>query len=419
MTDLFTNAARFLDLDGWHREADALRSGATVQRIDRSADGFRPFWAVLGHGAVLEVERRSDVFKNEPDTFLARSVDLERQRAAGAAFRTLVQMDAPDHPKYRGLTNDWFKPSSLGRLQGRLEILCAQMMRTLEAKGGTCDFATDIAVWFPLAVILAILGLPESDYPRMLQLTQEFFGTAPRTPSTASAAPSAATTTRRDDAMAAMADLYRYFLELTEARRAEPTDDLATLIANGRIDDHALPDRETISYYVIVATAGHDTTSSAISGGLAALLAHPEQLARLQREPALLNRAVDEMIRWSSPARHFMRTAQEDTSIDGIEVKAGDWIYLSYLAANRDPLVFADPHRFDITRPNADRHLAFGFGAHFCLGAQLARMEMRTLFGHLLPRLEHLSADGPADYTKTIVVGGVRSLPIRYSLKPA
>jgi cytochrome P450 len=147
VTDLFTSSRRFLDLERWHREADALRSVSPVHLIDRSEDGFRPFWAVLSHAAVIEVERRPDVFTNEPDTFLARTADLQRQKAAGAAFRTLVQMDAPDHPKYRRLTADWFKPGRLGALQGRLDELSAQMMAKMDAFDGECDFATDIAVW--------------------------------------------------------------------------------------------------------------------------------------------------------------------------------------------------------------------------------------------------------------------------------
>jgi cytochrome P450 len=179
-----------------------------------------------------------------------------------------------------------------------------------------------------------------------------------------------------------------------------------------------MPDVETVSYYVIVATAGHDTTSSSITGGLQALVEHPSELARMQADPTLLNSACDEMIRWVSPARHFMRTVVEDTEIAGTSVRKGDWVYLSYLAANRDPAVFEHPHRFDVGRPNADKHLAFGFGAHFCLGAQLARMEMRTVFRYLVPALAHVELAGVPQQSKTIVVGGTTSLPIRYQLHP-
>jgi cytochrome P450 len=405
-SDLFTNPKRFADLDAWHREADALRSAGPIHRIDRTDEGFRPFHVVLSHAAVMEVERQPELFTNHPDVALGRTKDLERQRAAGAGMRTLVHMDAPDHPKYRKLTADWFKPGNLGRLQPRLDQLSAQTIDRMIGLDGTCDFANDVAVWYPLQVILAILGLPESDYGPMLELTQEFFGSGT----------SSKGKRGMDEVIAAVQDMFAYFLRTAESRRANPTSDLATVIANGLIDGTQIPDRETISYYIIVATAGHDTTSSSISGGLQALIEHPKQLALLKANPALLNSAVDEMIRYVSPARHFMRTAQADTTIAGFTVHKGDWIYLSYLAANRDPELFADPHAFDITRANADKHLAFGFGAHFCLGAQLARMELRTLFRDLIPRLERIELAEPPTSTATTVVGGPKTLRINYTI---
>jgi cytochrome P450 len=406
VTDLFTNHLRFADLNDWHREVDALRASGPVHRVEQ--DGFTPFWAVIGHDAVMGVERQHDLFTNEPVAVLGRAADIERSRASGAIIRSLVQMDAPDHPKYRRLTADWFKPGSLGRLQGRLDELSAQLLARMEELDGRCDFSKDIAVWYPLQVILAILGLPEQDYGRMLKLTQELFG--------ASDDELGRGNQSLDDLIAVIMDFYQYFMGVTADRRANPRDDLATLIANGRIDDQQMPDVETVSYYVIVATAGHDTTSSSMAGGLQALIEHPEQLARLKADPSLLNTAVEEMIRWTSPVRHFMRTAQADTEIAGQPIAKGDWVYLSYLAANRDPALFDDPHRFDVGRTNADRHLAFGFGAHFCLGAQLARMELRTVFRDLLPRLEHVELAGTPTTMKTTFVGGPKSLPISYRL---
>ena len=154
-----------------------------------------------------------------------------------------------------------------------------------------------------------------------------------------------------------------------------------------------------------------------MAGGLHALAGHPEQLERLQTNPDLLENGVEEILRWTSPVRHFMRTAQEDSEIAGQQVKAGDWIYLSYLAANLDPKVFEDPLRFDISRQDADRQIAFGYGVHFCLGSHLARMELRSLFSHVVPRLASLELGGPAPASKTLFVGGLKSVPIRYALK--
>jgi len=177
-----------------------------------------------------------------------------------------------------------------------------------------------------------------------------------------------------------------------------------------------MPDLETLGYYIIVATAGHDTTSSAMSGGMQALIDNPEQFELLKAKPELLNNAVEEMIRWTAPVRHFMRTATADTEVAGQQVKKGDWLYLSYKAANLDPKVFDDPLRFDIERSNADRNISFGYGMHFCLGAQLARNEIRSLFGTLIPRIESIALGGTPSTMKTTFVGGHKSLPISYTL---
>jgi cytochrome P450 len=171
-----------------------------------------------------------------------------------------------------------------------------------------------------------------------------------------------------------------------------------------------------MGYYVIIATAGHDTTAAAMAGGLRALAENPDQLRLLRDNLDLLPNAVDEMIRWTAPVRHFMRTAQVDTEIAGVEIAKGDWLYLSYLAGNLDPAVFESPLRFDVSRHNADRHIAFGYGIHFCLGAQLARMELRSLFTQLVPRLESLELAGEPQTAKTTFVGGHKTVPIRYSL---
>jgi cytochrome P450 len=408
VTDLFTNPDRYADLDAWHREADDLRKTGTVHRIDQSAAGFAPFWAVIGHEQVMTIERQAANFTNAPQSVLGRTEDFEKQAAMGAGLRTLIHMDAPDHPKYRMLTADWFKPSSLARLQERLDELSADVVARMESHGGACDFSCDIAVWYPLQVILAILGLPESDYPRMLKLTQELFGATDDDLGRGKLG--------IDDMIAVILDFYGYFMGVTGERRENPGEDLATMIATGQIDGAPMPDMETVSYYTIVATAGHDTTASAMTGGMQALIEHPEVLAQLQADPSLIPNACDEMIRYTSPVRHFMRTAQVDTEIGGQRIKKGDWLYLSYLAANRDPVMFPNPHTFDPARSNADKHIAFGFGAHFCLGAQLARMELRTVFRDLLPRIKSIELAGKPTSMKTTFVGGPKSLPIRYAL---
>jgi cytochrome P450 len=275
--------------------------------------------------------------------------------------------------------------------------------------GNSCDFAKDIATPLPLNVILAILGLPESDYPRMLQLTQELFGSADeelqRGPSD-------------QDYIAVVSDFFAYFTELTHARRRDPQDDLTSVIANAMIDGQPLTDMQTISYYVIVATAGHDTTSASMAGGMLALIENPSQLQLLKDHPELINSAVEEMIRWVTPVKHFMRTATEDAEVGGTVIRKGESVLLSYPSANRDERAFENPNSFDITR-SPNKHLSFGFGVHYCLGAMLARMELKAFFAELVPRLDSIKLNGDPAFKKTIFVGGLKRLPVSYSVSSA
>lgn len=402
--DIFTDNHRWGDIDDWNATALELHERGGVHRIE--PEGFTPYWAVIDHEALLDIERRDAEFTNEPEAVLTNEAS---KAARDIDIKTLIHMDEPQHGDYRRLTTAWFKPASVRRLDDRLQELSDEALAKLRSFGGECDFATDIALPFPLQVILKILGLPESDYPRMLKLTQELFGGEDPDLQREEVSP--------EVIGQVLMDFYGYFAGITEDRRAHPTDDLASLIANGQIDGGAMPDLETMGYYVIVATAGHDTTSSAMSGGMHALIEHQDQLRLLQEQPDLLNNAVEEMIRWTAPVRHFMRTAQVDTEICGQQIKKGDWLYLSYKAANLDPKVFDDPLRFDITRSNADRNVSFGYGIHFCLGAQLARNELRRLFATLVPQIETIELTAPPTTMKTTFVGGHKTLPIRYTLR--
>jgi cytochrome P450 len=259
---------------------------------------------------------------------------------------------------------------------------------------------------YPLQVILSILGLPESDYGRMLTLTQELFGAADE---------DLARGSQLEDLVAVINDFFVYFSQLTEQRRAEPTEDLASTIANATIEGEPLGVMETISYYVIVATAGHDTTASSMAGGLQVLAENPDELQRLGDDPSLILTAVDEIIRWVTPVKHFMRNCTTPYEIGGVEFGPGDSVLLSYPSANRDEDVYDDPFRFDVGRkPN--KHLAFGFGVHYCLGAMLARMELKALLTELVPRLRSLELAGEPRYMRTLFVGGPKSVPIRYEV---
>jgi len=396
----FQNEAYF------HAAASKLRSDDPVHWVEHP--DFNPFYVLTKHADILDVELHPAEFLNAPRAIMGTKAADENRAMQGHLVKSLVQMDDPEHRLHRNLTADWFLPKNLGKLQGRLDELAERSVQQMVDHGGTCDFASDIAMQYPLYVILAILGLPETDYPRMLRLTQELFGAEDPE------------FKRDDDAMASLiqtvADFVNYFDGITADRHAQPTDDLSSVIANGIIDGQPIGHKEQLGYYIIAATAGHDTTSNSMSGGLQALIENPDQLARLHADPSLMATAVDEMIRWTSPVKHFMRTATVDYDIRGTTVKAGQDVLLSYWSANRDEDVFVDPYTFDVGRtPN--KHLAFGFGIHYCLGAMLARMEMKSLFGALLPRLQHIELAGEPQLTRSTFVSGLKHLPIRYELR--
>ena len=216
--------------------------------------------------------------------------------------------------------------------------------------------------------------------------------------------------------LAVLMDFFAYFSALTASRRETPTDDLASAIANAKINGEPLSDMDTLSYYVIVASAGHDTTSAGIAGGMRALLENPDQLARLQADPSLMGTAVEEMIRWVAPVKEFMRTAQADTVVRGVKIAKGESVYLSYVSANHDEDVFTNPDTFDVGR-DPNKHLSFGYGVHFCLGASLARMEMNSFFSELIPRIKSIELAGEPELLATTFVGGLKHLPIRVELK--
>ena len=404
---VFVTPSAYADEEHFHRACAVLRREDPVHLVEH--DNFNPFHAVTRHADVLSVELRNSIFLNEPRPVLGTRADDERTTQNGNLLRTLIHVDGAEHRALRGITSDWFLPKSLQRLEHRLSGLARASVDRMVELGGSCDFARDIAMPLPLNVILAILGLPESDYPRMLKLTQELFGNSDEELRRGSSP---------EDLIAVVQDFFAYFTELTRQRREEPRDDLTSVIANAVIDGQPLTDIQTISYYVIAATAGHDTTSASMAGGLHALIENPDQLALLKSHPEHIATAVDEIIRWVTPVKHFMRRASEDADVGGKTILKGESVLLSYPSANRDETVFESPDRFDVTR-SPNKHLAFGFGVHYCLGALLARMELRALLNELIPRLDHVELAGEPALMKTLFVGGLKRLPIKYSVREA
>ena len=254
--------------------------------------------------------------------------------------RSLVQMDAPDHPKHRKLTQGWFMSKSLAQLEGRIREIARETVDRMLSMEGECDFARDVAFLYPLHVIMEVLGVPAEDEPKMLKLTQELFGS---TDQDLNRTGEAYVTGEREIASVineVVTEFFGYFTALTEDRRACPRNDLSTTIAKGEIDGEPLGPVEAMSYYVLVATAGHDTTSASTASGGWALAERPELLAQVKADPALIPGLVEESVRWETPVKHFMRSPTEDTVFQGQKMSKGDWIMICYPSANRDEKVF-------------------------------------------------------------------------------
>ncbi|THD77113.1 MAG: cytochrome P450 [Phenylobacterium sp.] len=381
-------------------------------------EGVDPFWVATRHADILEISRQNALFHNgdRSPTLTSQEVDRKVREMMGGSphlLRTLIHMDAPDHPKYRVLTQAWFLPQNLRSLEDRIRTIARASVDKMAATGGRCDFVNEVALHFPLHVIMTILGVPEADEPRMLKLTQELFGAADPE------------LTRQDDLnkppeerefdMGVITDFFMYFRALSERKRAEPTDDLASLIANAQVDGQPLSDLEAMSYYIIVATAGHDTTSSSTATAMWELAKNPGELAKLRADPSLIPGLVDESIRWATPVKTFMRTVTEDMEFAGRDLKKNDWLMLCYASGNRDEAVFEDPYAFRVDRkPN--KHLAFGYGAHLCLGQHLAKMEMRILWEELIPRLTSVELAGEPAMSEAVFVNGPKRLPIKFEM---
>ena len=376
-------------------------------------EGYAPFWVVTKHADILDISRNNALFHNGDRettvTDLKGSASI-RQMTGGSPhlIRALVSMDAPEHPQYRMMTQSWFMPANLKKLEQPIRAMARKAIDGLQARGGACEFVGDVALGYPLHVIMEILGVPEADEPLMLKLTQDVFNARDPEQTGGAATDSAA---RVAHVRAVVAEISRYFMTLIDDRRAKPTDDLASTIANARVDGELISYADAINYYILVATAGHDTTSSSTSGAIWALCEQPEQFAKVKADRSLIPGLVDEAIRWTTPVKHFMRTATEDTEIRGQAISKGDWLMLCYLSGNRDEEVFDDPTAFRVDRkPN--KQLAFGYGAHLCLGQHLAKMEMRIFFEEFFDRVASVQLSGTPERTVANFVSGPKRLPI-------
>lgn len=403
--EIIVDPRTYGDEHAYHHAFDRLRREDPVHWT--APRDYRPFWAVTRHADIMAVELNARNFLNDPRQFLVTRADedmLFEQTGSHKFAHNLVAMDDPEHRAFRALTSAWFGAKSVRALEEEIAALARETVDRMVEMGGACDFATEIAAWFPLRTIMIVLGVPREDEPLMLHLSQKLFGSVGGV-----------------DGMAGMVEAFdafnAYFGKITEDRRRNPKSDVATILATATIDGKPIGEAERNAYYLIVAAAGHDTTSSSISGGLLALIQNPEEMAKLRADPALIGNAVDEFIRWTSPVKHFFRTAATDCEVGGKAIRAGDNLMMCYPSGNRDASVFEDPYAFRVDRADARKHLSFGYGPHLCLGNALAKLEIRLLFTEMLRRIDDFELAGAPEWVEASFVSGLKHLPIRYTVR--
>jgi cytochrome P450 len=382
-------------------------------------EGFDPFWAVTRHADILEISRRHDVFRNSDraSTLVPRAADeLARALTGGSPHlvRTLLEMDPPDHTLHRRITQPWLLQQNVGAFADRIRPLARRAVDRMAARGDSCDFCHDVAQHYPLRVVMEILGTPQEDESLLLNLLQELFRSQDEMPSgDANASRDPTRHVRR--LLAAFNGIEAHFVPLLEERRKRPRNDMISLIGNAMIDGKPISQFEAVSYYLLIVAAGYQTTAAAMSGAIWALCENPDQFRKVASDDGLVPQLVEEAVRWTTPAQHMMRTAAEDTVMHGRRIAKGDWLMLCYLSGNRDEEAFEEPERF---RVDADRrrNVAFGYGAHICLGQHLARLEMRILFEELFARVSWIELAGVPRRLASIFLGGPKTLPVRFAM---
>ncbi|GKY89953.1 cytochrome P450 [Sinisalibacter aestuarii] len=370
-------------------------------------EGIAPFWLVSRHADVHSVESRASVFLNAPRAVM-RPVAVEEALAARQAghkeiIRSMNNMDGEEHRQVRAITSRNFLLPSVRRMTDEIDAIAQEFVSRLIYKGPETDFVQDVAVWYPLRVIMALLGVPAGDEALMLKLTREIFEEKSRDEFGK----------QRDQAQLGF---FSYFRDVLEDRRKNPRDDLATTIANGTVNGAPLPEFESLSYCLTVATAGHDTTAATIAGGLLALIENPDQMQKLRADVSLIDSAVEEMLRWVAPVKHFFRTAAEDTRIGETAIRAGDSVMLAFPSPGFDADMVEAPEEFRVDRaPNP--HLALGSGPHACLGQHLARLEIRQFFLAFFDRIDEIALNGTPSYSPSSFISGLSSLPVKFTVK--
>lgn len=385
-----------------HAEWAWLRRHAPVSWYERP--NVDPFWVITKYADIVELSKQPKRFLNEPRLaiFTNELVPPEEREV-----RHLLNMDPPDHGRYRNVASKQFTPRAVKALEPKVRRITTAVLDAAAEKT-VCDFVQDVSAPITIGVIAEMLGVPDEDRGLLFRWTNEII--APQDPEFQREGGLEATM------RGARMELFAYFAKMVEARRRKPTDDIVSVVANGTVDGAPLSVVELLSYYFLLVVAGNETTRNAMTGGLLAFLDRPGEWAKVQRDPGLVDTAVEEIVRWTTPVIQFGRTATEDYELRGQKIRAGQTACLFYPSANRDEDVFPEPDRFLADRRPND-HIAFGRGEHVCLGAHLARLELRVAFDALRTRLRHVELAGEPERVRSSFVGGIKRVPIRWELQ--
>jgi cholest-4-en-3-one 26-monooxygenase len=389
-------------LDAWK----LLRTESPMHWFD--LPGGAGFWAVTRRADIVWLSKQPKRFINAPRLAIFEGgAPVEGERTF---VRQLLNMDPPVHGAYRGPAASWFTPRSTERRRPEVERIAKELLDEMAGDGEERegDFVSDYAAPLTLSVLAGMLGVPRADWKQMFRWTNQVAGSAD--PEFASGDGGF------DSVETARNELFGYFAELAAERRKDPRDDMVSVLVQAQVDGAPMPPLELLSYYFLLVVAGNETTRNAASGGLLALIENPGELRKIQENPALVDSAVEEIVRWTAPVNQFCRTATEDLEIHGQQIRAGDSFCLFYGSANRDEEIFEAPDQFRVDRrPNP--HVGFGIGEHFCLGANLARLELRVIVRDLAERVESIELAGPVERMRSSFLVGAKRMPIRYRLK--
>ncbi len=387
-----------------HAEWTWIRRHDPVFWYDRP--NVEPFWAITKHADIIAIGKQPELFLNAP-RLAVFTKDLPPPEEGES--RHLLNMDPPDHGRYRRVTSHWFTPRAIRGMDAKVARVTREVLDEA-GKDEHGDFVRDVSAKITIAVIAEMLGVPRADWDKLFRWTNEII--APQDPEFQHGA------TPKDTIDKARIELFVYFEDLVNARRAQPSDDIVSVVANGQVNGAPLPPVELLSYFFLLVVAGNETTRNAMTGGLLALLENPGEWEKLRRDPALVERAVEEIVRWTTPVIQFARTATRDYEVRGKTIRTGESVCLFYASGNRDEDVFSEPFAFRVDRdPNP--HVGFGMGEHVCLGAHLARLELRHAFAQLRERLVRCELTGPVERVRSSFVGGIKRAPMRWEIRPS